>query len=182
VNRILGVLGELEQKSDYVAREMQALNLRRQEALEQMRVDSWVFPLPPAEFAPLGTSLMSISGDALYAGDSQTLLADSGTGGPSIGSSHVSLRTTFLDEDAPATAHTPLSFSTINRNEKKRYRCQCGTETTRRSDMRRHQKYGRVHHSLPQFVCVCGRKYTRKDSHQNHKKECRGALQKAFSA
>jgi len=151
------------------------LNLWRQEAIEQARVDSLVFP-PPTEFALLDTSLRSMSGDALYAGDSQTLPADIGTGGLSIGSSHcVTLRTTLFDEDAPATVHSPLSFSTINQNGKMRYRCQCGTETARRSDMRRHQKYGRVHYSSPQFVCVCGRKYTRKDSHQNHKKECRRA-------
>ncbi|KAF8317306.1 hypothetical protein F5887DRAFT_1088785 [Amanita rubescens] len=78
---ILCVLGEIQWKSDYISREVRALNLQKREALAielNMGINGLVSPPSPAEFSPLCTPSAPIFGNDSYAEHSQTLPRDSG--------------------------------------------------------------------------------------------------------
>ena len=100
------------------------------------------------------------------AAGSETELA--GNNAPSNESLHPSQSTMSSDVDMPTAMN---SVKCYYRNGTKRYRCQCGGETERIGDMKRHLKSG--NHLSPQFDCVCGRRFTRKDGRKSHQKKCR---------
>jgi hypothetical protein len=170
VNTILDLLGDLQ--GDNIARETQVRHLWRQGTMEHMRPGGFVLPPPLAESTRLRTSQVSMPKSISYTENLQSPPAENY--GPNDVSLHVSPRRISLDEGVPTPVNTPPSFSTFLQDGKKRYLCECGTDTAREADMKRHQRYARCH-SQPQFVCDhCGKTLTRKDSCDAHKKTCPG--------
>ena len=172
VNPILD-LGELQR--DNIA-QMQVLHMhRRQGPMEYMRPGGLILPPPPTEPRRLRTSQVSIPGNPSYTENSRS----PPTG--DYGSNDTSLQRISLHEGVPTLVNTPPSFSTFVQDGKKRYRCECGTETAREADMKRHHKYA-LNHSQPQFGCdQCGKPFTRKDSCDTHKKTCLGIRRNELS-
>ena len=164
---------------DNIAREMRVLHLWRQGTIEHTRPGGFILPPPPAESTHLCTSQVSIPGNPSYTENGQPLPADNYESNDI--SSHFSPGVISLHESVPTLVNTPPSFSTFVQDGKKRYRCECGTETAREADMKRHHRYA-LYHSQPQFVCdQCGKTLTRKDSCDVHKKTCPGILRNKFS-
>ena len=152
-----------------------SLNLIRQGAIGDTIDGSGYLPWP-ADITPSYTTTASIIGadvnradtpitDTSYAGNSHTQLAQDNA--PSNEWLYASQGTTSSDVDIPTAMNNITSFY---RNGTKRYRCQCGSETERIADMKRHLKSGS--HLSPQFACICGRMFTRKDGRKSHQKRC----------
>lgn len=147
--------------------------------MEHMRSGGFVLSPPPAESTRLHTSQVSMPGNSSYTENSQSLPA--GDYGSNDISLHFNPGKITLQESVPTPVNTPPSFSTFVQDGKKRYRCECGTETAREADMRRHHKYA-LYHSQPQFLCdQCGKTLTRKDSCDAHKKTCPGIRRNELS-
>jgi hypothetical protein len=152
---------------DVIAQEMQATNrssdLLRQGTIDDTRMDGSKYPPWPTDMTP-GYTTTNCAGppisNALYAGYSHLPSAEDNA--PSLASQS----TISSDVDIPAAMNSVTCFY---RNGTKRYRCQCGSETERIGDMKRHLKSG--NHLSPQFACFCGRRFTRKDGRKTHQKK-----------
>ena len=180
VNPILNRLEELQRQFDDIAQEVQVLNrslsLVRQGAIEHRIVDGPGYLPWPADITPSYTTTASIFGDdansadtpvsvTSYAGNSRGQLAQDNA----LSDEWLSASQSTMSSDV--NIQIPMhNVSIFYRNGTKRYRCQCGGETERKGDMRRHLKGG--NHLPPQFACVCGRRFTRKDVRNTHEKKC----------
>ncbi len=176
VNPILDLLGESQR--DNIARETQVLHLWRQGTIEHMRPSGFILPPSPAESRRLRTSQASVPGNTSCTENHQSPPAENyGLNDVSL---HVRPRRISLDEDVPPPVNAPPSFSTFLQDGKKRFLCECGTETAREADMKRHQRYA-LRHSQPQFACdQCGKTLTRKDACDAHRETCPAILQNEF--
>jgi hypothetical protein len=182
----LNQLRELQRKSNDIAQEVQTLirtlEFLRQGAIEHTRVDgSGYCPWPADIITPSHTSTGPIFWDEInHAGAP-------GVGDPSYASNNVQgplaenivpsdellLATASSNVDIPTAMHNAQS---TYRNSNKRYRCQCGGGTERKSDMKRHLQSA-LSRVSPQFSCVCGERFTREDVRKNHEKKCSKILE-----
>ncbi len=138
----------------------------------------FILPPSPAESRRLRTSQASVPGNTSCTENHQSPPAENyGLNDVSL---HVRPRRISLDEDVPPPVNAPPSFSTFLQDGKKRFLCECGTETAREADMKRHQRYA-LRHSQPQFACdQCGKTLTRKDACDAHRETCPAILQNEF--
>ena len=154
-----------------IAQEMRPMNhspdFIRQGTIDNTRMNGSEYPSWLTDMTPTYTTANCAGppiGNALYAINSHLRSAQDNA--PS--NEWLASRSTISsDVDIPTAMNNITSFY---RNGSKRYRCQCGSETERIADMKRHLK-SRSHLS-PQFACICGRMFTRKDGRKSHQKRC----------